>query len=116
MTPNQLRRRLTRLRDSTASAEELPAPGWWVGDKAGERRVLDDLMAGRVSWQAANENAREGLVALKKGNREIAELCLWAATDHYVAALELRLKKIRPSDMPKLTAPAKRRGRPPKNK
>jgi hypothetical protein len=116
MTPDQLRRRLTDLRDKTASAEALPAPAWWVGDRAGKRRVLDDWKAGRVSWQAAHESAKDGLAALQNGNRKIAEICMWNANDLYVASLELWLEKVRPSDMPKLTAPAGRRGRPTKNK
>ena len=111
MTRDSLHRRLTRLLKKTASAASLPPAAWWAGDIAGERRVLDDGESGRLNWAAANRVAQSGLEALADGNLEMAEVCAWAATDHYVAALEAR---VRPSAIEDLAKKTKRRGRPPK--
>jgi hypothetical protein len=113
MTADRLHRRLTRLADATASAAKLRPASWWVGDVAGQRRVLDDMAAGRLNWSSANKMARLGLKALAEGDLEMAEICAWSATDHYIAALEAR---IRPDDMNELGRINKRRGRPKKVK
>jgi hypothetical protein len=105
-----LKERLMLLLQKTTGAERLRwRSGYWVGDKAGERRVLDDMAAGRLHWSSANNMARRGLEALGDGDIEMAELCAWTATDHYLAALEVR---VRPSDMKVLNRPSQLRGRP----
>ena len=107
-----LRSRLTRLAAKTASAEGLGPPSWWVGDRAGKRQVLDDAASGRLSWRAAHKAALDGLEALlSNGDRDLAETYAWAATDHYVGALEARTR-IRPSEMQALGQTAARRARP----
>lgn len=112
MTGDYLRVRLEIMRDKTASAAPLTGGGYWVGDTAGERRVLDDLQGGRLYWLQARRMALEGIEALDAGDREAAEVCAWAATDYYVAALE---GLVRPSDLAKLGRQSQRRGRPRKN-
>ncbi|TIL80626.1 MAG: hypothetical protein E5Y89_09030 [Mesorhizobium sp.] len=104
--------RLTILVEKTSSAEAIGPGGWWVGDVAGKRRVLDDLAAGRLNWQSAHDFAEQGLKALEAGNREMAETCAWAAMDMYIAAIE---KRIRPEDRRALGQASKKRGRPRKN-
>ncbi|RWO51022.1 hypothetical protein [Mesorhizobium sp.] len=104
--------RLTILVKKTEGADSSRVGGgWWVGDIAGQRQAYDDLAAGRLQWQQANRFAHQGLEALKNADRETASICAWAATDCYVAALEIR---VRPSDMRVLKKPAAKRGRPPK--
>jgi hypothetical protein len=66
-----------------------------------------------MTWQPGDcigvlRFARLGLEALAKGNCEEAEVCTWVATDHYIAALEAR---IRPSDMKELGRASQLRGR-----
>ena len=95
MTAAQLQRRLTVLLKKTANATGLRPPGWWVGNKAGERRARDDMEAGRLAWRAAHGQARSGLEALSAGDLETAQLRAWAATDLYIEALE---KRLRPSE------------------
>jgi hypothetical protein len=108
-----LRERLAALAEKTESGAGLRVSGlWMVGDRAGERQVLDDLEAGRVHWAAANRHARYGLEALAEGDRELALACARAATDFYAIALEA---KVRPSDLQTLARPAQRRGRRAKN-
>lgn len=102
--------RLTSLVKKTEGIESSRVGGgWWVGDVAGERQVYDDMAAGRLQWLQANRFAHQGLEALENGDKEMASLCAWAATDCYVAALEIR---VRPSDMQVLSRAAARRGRP----
>ncbi|PBB80908.1 hypothetical protein CK218_10895 [Mesorhizobium sp. WSM3879] len=103
--------RLTMMVEKTRSAENLEYGGWWVGDVAGERRALDDLAAGRLSWRSSHDFAEQGLEALANGDREGALLCAWASTDLYIAALEAR---IRPEDKRALGQSSKKRGRPKK--
>lgn len=105
--------RLMTLREKTDGGAQQRGGGYWVGDAAGERVVLDDLQAGRLHWWSAHDLATAGIEALEAGNRSEAETYAWAATDQYVAALEARL---RPSDMGVLYRPAKKRGRPRKMK
>ncbi len=109
MDDGALRRRLEAVVEKTMSAQELPPASYWVDDVAGERRVQDDMDAGRFNWRAAHRNALAGITALEKGDLETAELCAWAATGFYIAALEAR---VRPSDMDVLQKPARRRGAP----
>ena len=97
------------LLNKTASATGLRAPGWWVGNKADERRTRDDMAAGRLVWHAAHGKARQGLDALSQGDVEVAQLCAWAATDFYIEALEARL---RPSELRELGRGSQLRGRP----
>lgn len=106
-----LRDRLLTLIEKTKSAERLKAGGWWVGDVAGERRMRDDLVSGRVYWTNAHDHSRRGLESLDAGNRELALTYAWSATDFYVAALESR---VRPADFAALGRSSERRGRPPK--
>jgi hypothetical protein len=109
VSDDPLRSRLTRLAKKTATAERLEAGGWWVRDIAGRRRVQDDLAAGRLHWLSAHNMARRGIEALEAGDRDMALLCAWSATDLYVEALEGRA---RPSDIKALARPSQRRGRP----
>ena len=99
------------LLNKTASATGLRPPGWWVGvgNKAEERRVGDDMAAGRLAWRAAHGRASQGLDALSQGDIETAQLCVWAATDLYIEALEARL---RPSELRELGRASQLRGRP----
>jgi hypothetical protein len=112
MNRDALQRRLTRLLEATVSAKGFQHSSWWVGDKAGERRVFDDYAAGREHWRSAHNLAQQGLKALEKDDLEMAELCAWTATDLYVATLEIWVKRVRPPDRPKLTRSAEKRGRP----
>lgn len=104
-----LLRRLNLLIKKTKSADGLSLGGYWVGDTAGKRVADDDFAAGRLYWTAAHRCARAGVGALEAGDLETARLQAWQATDHYVAALETR---VRPSDLAMLRKPARRRGRP----
>ena len=107
--PDMIRRRLDRIMANTRTAAAIEPPAWWVGDTAGERKVHDDLDSGRLSWREAHRCALRGIAAIDGGDAETAEILVWAATDHYVAALEAR---VRPSDIANLGEPIARRGRP----
>ena len=109
--PTLLRERLAKILAKTRSGDQLNPLGWWVGDTAGERQVMDDVSSGRAFWSSAFHNAEYGLQALDAGDIDAAYLRAWAATDFYVAALE---KRVRRSDMSVLDKSARRRGRPPK--
>jgi hypothetical protein len=109
VTPDALRERLSRILAKTASARNVEPLGWWLGDRAAERRVADDLTAGRIHFLGARENAEHGLEALDGGDLELASAALDQAELLYVAALECR---VRPKDITELGAAAKRRGRP----
>jgi hypothetical protein len=106
-----LRRQLTTIKNKTANSITMDPGGWWVGDVAGERRVLDDLGAGRLAWWQAHNSAESGLAALEQGDLELAEVCLTNALWLYIDVLEGR---VRPADMKILGKPSKRRGRPKK--
>jgi DNA-binding GntR family transcriptional regulator len=67
------------------------------------------MAAGRLSWRAAHNNARRALEALESGDRDVAQAYAWEAIDHYVAAIEAR---VRSQDMKFLHRPSQRRGRP----
>ncbi|SJM33008.1 hypothetical protein [Mesorhizobium delmotii] len=112
MSADPLHDRLSRLVTKTAGAEAIGPGGWWVGDVAGERQVLDDLAGGRLHWRQAHSAALSGLDALKSGDHDLADAWAWTATDLYVAALEAFLHRVRPKEKPLLTRPAGRRGRP----
>jgi hypothetical protein len=109
-----LRDQLTRLVEKTKGAESLDPPAYWIGDVAGERRVLDDHAAGRLDWREAHRAARLGLEELDAGNPDGALEFAWIATDYYVASLESQLRRLRPSERGLLTRSARRRGRPKK--
>jgi len=113
MNEDYLLAKLVRLVTKSKGAEKSTG-GFWVGDKAGERQVLDDLRAGRLWLHSTYLHAQAGIEAIGEGDRETAELEAEVATDCYIEALETFLQKVRPSDRPLLTKPAKRRGRPPK--
>ena len=109
---NLLRRRLIEIRDKTEASERLAAPAWWSGDRAGERRALDDMRAGRLHWSAAHRHAKHGLDALEAGDIELAQACAWTAADAYISALEVMVTKLRPSERGTIDRSARPRGRP----
>jgi hypothetical protein len=111
MEEDEIRRRIERLLHNTANAEGLPPGmnGFWVGDVADERRVMDNFAAGRSSWDAARSTAKLGLEAIDRGEVNLAEEFVLMATDFYIAALETR---IRPSDLAVLGRSSQKRGRP----
>jgi hypothetical protein len=108
-----IRHRLTMLKIKMESAKKLGPAGFWVGDKAGERKVLDDCAAGRFQWRSGYKSAVLGLETLDNGDAEGALEFAWIATDYYVSAIERRL---RPSELAELSRSSQRRGRPPKGK
>jgi hypothetical protein len=110
--PDLLRRRFANLIKKTESGAKLPPASWWVGDKAGERRVHDDIAAGRVFWKSAYDTAVQGIKVLDKGLLEEAGVLAWMATDFYISALENR---VRPEELNMLSRPSQRRGRRKKN-
>ena len=113
MSEDPLLIKLQRLLEKSQSAAHTSG-GFWVGDKAGERQVLDDLRAGRLWLHSVHLHAKAGIEAIRAEDRETAELEASVATDCYIEALEAFLSKVRPSDRQSLTKPAKRRGRPSK--
>jgi hypothetical protein len=104
-----LRHRLTNLKMKTGSATKLDPAGFWVGDQAGERKVLDDWAAGRLEWRSAYTNAVLGLQTLDNGDAVGALEIAWIATDYYISAIE---RRIRPSEFAELSRSSQRRGRP----
>jgi hypothetical protein len=108
MDAEAMRRRLEKIAVATASAKSVDALGFWVGDQAGERRVLDDFHTGRRDWLGAYRSARAGIKALDAGDLEMAEIYVWQATDFFVGALWSRME---PSDVKFLSQSAQRRGR-----
>lgn len=101
-----IEQRLRRL--IAATPGEHITRGFWVGDKAEERRVADNLRSGALEWQAAREGAMHALDALQAGEVEIAELGLRNAEGLRAAAMEKRLK---PSQYAPLQRNAELRGR-----
>ena len=109
MDRDALRRRLTALAEKTKGTDGQPLGGFWVGDVAGERAALDDLVAGRLHWRTAHQHAVAGLQALEQGDLEMARVCATEGHDLFTEALEIR---VRPSDVKVLERTARRRGRP----
>lgn len=89
MDADYLRDRLERL--IAATPEIDVTVGAWVGDKAGERRVADNLAAGRIHFRSARRRAILGLEALANGDAEFAELLLRDAEGLRAAAIEAQL-------------------------
>ena len=108
MGEDELRRRLTRMLEITAGATNVVPATYWVGDKAGERRVMDDLKFGRLNWRSANRTAAYALNMLNAGDLDEAQEIWVIANDYYVSALESR---ITPDDLEDLSTSAKNRGR-----
>lgn len=104
----RLRRRILDLIEKTKDAKNLPPAAWWVGDIAGERQIRDAMQSGRMHWAAAHRDASSALQALEAGDLELAQALTTAATDFYVAVLEMR---VRPSDMEVLKRAPGRRGK-----
>jgi len=105
-----LRRKLQQIIEATPAAG-VKGGGFWVGDKAEERRVLDDVRAGRLSWWSALQHARRGLDALDLGNEELASAFLEEAQRLRAAAIEARMK---PADYADLGSSARPRGQQPR--
>jgi hypothetical protein len=108
-----LTRRLETLLIKTDAVAPLIETGWWEGDAAGKRKVMDDLKAGRLFLKAANRCAEGGLRALAEGQLDLAETYAWEAYDQYIGALEAQVRRMKAGDGRSLHKPAKRRGRPP---
>ncbi|KGJ04992.1 hypothetical protein IT41_08195 [Paracoccus halophilus] len=88
---------------------------YWVGDVVTERQLKDDLASGRTHWTTALARARSGIRALDDENYDLALDYLLEANSLAIAALGLRLSRVREQEGLKLLAkPAKRRGRPKK--
>jgi hypothetical protein len=104
---DHLRLELERILASTAGATPIVS-GFWVGDTANERRVNDDLQAGRLAFQSARRNAQAGLAALERGDMDDAVVCLRMARSYERAAL---LAAVTPEQVKDLGEGAKRRGR-----
>jgi hypothetical protein len=110
-TEAALRAQLTKLLHVTAGAAGLMPAAAWRGDKAGERRVRDDLASGRVSFRNAHQSAQRGLAALDRDELDLAR----AALDNGLWLLiDALMTRVRPEDRKTLGRPAKRRGRPQK--
>ena len=57
-----MRWRLTQVLEKTANATASDvAHGCFVGDKGAERRLRDNVRAGRFQWRAAHNYAKRGL-------------------------------------------------------
>ena len=108
-----LRERLAQVRAKTEGAAGIEPPGYWEGDRAGERRVLDDGRAGRLEFLAARANAEHGLEALEQGDLELATACWRQAETLYTAALEAAIP---PKNRAALAKGAGQRGRRPSTK
>lgn len=113
MNEDVARIRLKHIADRTANADGFEPAAWWDGDRAGERRAIDDLKAGKLHWQSARCIALLGLEKLEEGDIESATEFACIASGFYIEALEAWLARVKPSDLPSM-APAKRRGRPPR--
>lgn len=109
MDKDSLRRQLTAILEKTAYTRDFPGGGFWVGDIAAERQVLDDLRSGRLELRAARDHAEAGLSALDGGDLEMASVCLTSALWLYIDALE---KRVPPEGKRLLRKPAGKRGRP----
>ena len=106
MDADYLRERLNRL--IAATPEVDVTVGAFVGDKAGERRVADNLAAGRIHFRTARRRALFGLETLEKGDIEFAELLLRDAEGLRAAAIEAQLSH---SQFAALMQDAKPRGK-----
>lgn len=104
-----IRARLDTLKRQIEDVGHGATLGFWVGDRATERRQIDDLGAGRVEWETAHMNAKRGIAAMDAGDFTAAVLYLLEAQAHAINALGIRL---RPDDLRQLAKPAKPRGRP----
>lgn len=92
-----------------AAADAPDAVGWcYLGDAGEERRVLDDLQAGRIHFAAAKRAARRASDALDRGDVERAEVALRQAKDMLAAAVA---RQLRTADLEALARPARKRGR-----
>lgn len=88
----------------------IPIAGWWVGDKAAERRISDNCRSGAQYVHSAHRYAADGLDALEAGDFASARLYYELGKDMWTTALE---KQIPTEGMKKLQAGAKPRGRRP---
>ena len=87
----------------------MAVPGYWVGDVADERRVKDDIKAGRLAWRSrASDRPEWGYKALPTGNLALAKELLVDRDGLVHRALESRIE---PKDMAFLSNSAQRRGR-----
>jgi|SRR5215203_6930685 len=111
-----LRASLSELAAKTATAAGRPLVYWGPDTPSGTRQLTDDAKSGWLDWRTARQMAEQGLKALDAGDLELASSCARAGMAHYVAALEARTARIRPSDAKPLDKPARPRGRPRKNK
>ena len=103
-----IRARLEAIAASTEGYKAVEPPGYFDGDRAGKRRVLDDLRAGRLAGRAAHRTAQLGLESLDGGDTGFALTCLREAQGLAAEAERLRpIKKRRSTPI----ASAKRRGR-----
>src|SRR3954471_16415554 len=106
---DSIRQRLAEVVAATeGAATAIEPPSYWEGDKAGKRRVLDDLRSGRLAWRRAHLDALAGLKALHRGEGGLAEAFMREAEGHYVSAQMNRPQK---KGKAALTTSAKRRGR-----
>lgn len=100
-----LRKHLQRI-VAAAQGDEI-STGFWVGDKAAERAVMDNLQVRRIHFQTAREGARRGLEALENGDIEYAKKALRECQLLGAAAIEAQLK---PSQRKALSKDAALRG------
>jgi hypothetical protein len=103
-----VRYRLTSLKMKMEGAKKLGYAGFWVGDRAGERKVLDDLATGRLEWRSGYNAAVRGLESLDNGDAVGALAFAWIATGYYISAIE---RRIRPEELAELSRTSQRRGR-----
>lgn len=101
-----LRSSLEELLESTRNS--VPVGGYWVGDKAAERRVSDDMRSGALAFRAAHQRARHGLEALEKGDLGFAEAALGEGKS---LLLEAVARQIPAAGLAVLRSGAKIRGR-----
>jgi hypothetical protein len=88
MDEESLRREIAVILAKTSAAKTLPVGGFWVGDKAGERRVFDDLASGRLTFRSARDLAEDALRSLDGGDADRAMLSIIVM--HWKSALGQR--------------------------
>jgi hypothetical protein len=111
ISQSYIRERLVTIEAATAppkGEKGIEPPAFFVGDKAGARRVADDHASGRLAWRKAHQFAKIGLKALERGEVELATAA-WRQAESMAAAAEARRSRKKPRAA--LITSAKLRGR-----
>jgi hypothetical protein len=102
-----LRSELEKILEITKGAEGSPVPSWWVGERAGEAMLVDDLNSGRRAWRWARADAKRGIKCLDNDDNEMAEIYLRTAQSLLLEAFASQMK---PSNYKDLNKTIKKRG------